>query len=183
MLESGRLAEALDYLREAHDRYPWHAGVVARFADGLQLAGHLPEAVSAYRRALQIDAAQPEAWYGAGCAHLALQAYGAAAAAFGKACRLRPTSAAAHYNLAAAQFQLGRIESAIAHYQSAARLDADLRARALANIACIIPGSMDADNATVLRARRLWADEQAERIAPTAQARAAAPARDRGSAE
>ena len=172
MLASGRLAEALDYLREAHDRYPWHAGVAARFADGLQSAGRLPEAVSVYARALQVDAASTEAWYGAGCAHLALRAYGAAAAAFGKACRLRPISAAAHYNLAAALFQLGRIEPAIAHYECAARLDAELAARAQANIACIIPGSIDADNATVLRVRRLWADEQMRRLAQAPPARA-----------
>jgi protein O-GlcNAc transferase len=177
VLDGGRLAEALDYLREAHHRYPWHAGVASRFADALQSVGRLPEAVSAYERALQIDAALPESWYGAGCAHLALGAYGAAAAAFGKACRLRPMFGAAHYNLAAAQFQLGRIESAIAHYERAARLDAGLEARAQANIACIIPGSSDADNATVLRVRRLWADAEARRLARAPTADAAAPAR------
>jgi len=178
MLASGRLAEALDCLREAHDRYPWHAGVAARLADGLQSAGRLPEAVSQYARALQIDPASTEAWYGAGCAHLALRAYGAAAAAFGKACRLRPISGAAHYNLAAALFQLGRIESAIAHYECAAGLDAELAARAQANIACIIPGSIDADNAAVLRARRLWADQQQQRAAHAPPADAAARAQD-----
>ncbi|HMD75297.1 MAG TPA: tetratricopeptide repeat protein, partial [Steroidobacteraceae bacterium] len=182
MLESGRLAEALDQLREARDRYPWHAGVAARFADGLQSVGRLPEAVTAYALALQIDPASTEAWYGAGCAHLALGAYGAAAAAFGKACRLRPVSGAAHYNLAAALFQLGRLESAIAHFERAARLDAELEARAQANIACIIPGSMDADNATVLRVRRLWADQQTRALAQAPRSDAAAPARDRTAA-
>lgn len=177
MLASGRLAEALDCLQEAHARYPRHAGVAARLADGLQSAGRLPEAVSAYARALEIDAASPEAWYGAGCAHLALLAYGAAAAAFGKACRLRPTSGAAHYQLAAALFQLGRIESAIAQYERAARLDAELAARAQMNIACIIPGSSDADNAAVLRARRLWADLQQPGAAHALPADAAVRAR------
>lgn len=178
MLEGGRLAQALELLQEALSLHPRHAGIAARLADALQLAGRLPEAISAYARALQIDVASAELWYGAGCAHLAQGATGAAAAAFGSACRLLPTFGAAHYNLASALFQLGRVESAISHYERAARLEPSLGARAQANIACIIPGSGDADNAAVLRVRRLWAEEQESRHAaadPSAPAVAAPP--------
>jgi protein O-GlcNAc transferase len=178
MLANGRIPEAVVLLQEARLRYAQHAGIATRLADGLHVAGHLPEAVSAYAEALRIDDRSADAHYGAGCAYLALKSQGAAAAAFARACDLAPMSGVAHFNLAASLFQLGRIESAIAHFERAAQLDPELAHRARASIACIVPGSIDANNAAVLRMRRLWADEEARRVgheAPTAPPRRAAP--------
>ena len=164
MLAHGLFPEAVELLHEARIRYAEHAGIATRLADGLHVAGHLPEAVSAYAEALRMDDRSADAHYGAGCAYLALNSHGAAAAAFTKACDLAPDSAGAHFNLAASLFQLGRIESAIAHFERAAQLDPELAHRARASIACIVPGSIEAGNESVLQMRRLWADEEARRF-------------------
>jgi predicted O-linked N-acetylglucosamine transferase (SPINDLY family) len=164
MLANGRIPEAVALLQEARLRYAKHAGIATRLADGLHVAGHLPEAVSAYAEALRIDGRSADAHYGAGCAYVALNSHGAAAAAFSRACDLAPAAGAAHFNLAASLFQLGRIESAIPHFERAAQLDPEIAHRARASIACIVPGSSDADNGSVLRMRRLWADEEVRRF-------------------
>jgi protein O-GlcNAc transferase len=164
MLADGRIPEAVELLQEARIRHASHAGIATRLADGLHVAGHLQEAVSAYAEALRIDDRSADAHYGLGCAHLTLNSHGAAAAAFTRACDLAPKSGAAHFNLAASLFRLGRIESAISHFERAARLDPELAHRARASIACIVPGSGGADNASVQRMRRLWAEEEARRV-------------------
>jgi predicted O-linked N-acetylglucosamine transferase (SPINDLY family) len=163
MLANGLIPEAVELLQEARMRYAKHAVIATRLADGLQVAGHLQEAVSAYADAMRIDDRSADAHYGAGCAYVALNSHGAAAAAFARACDLAPKSGAAHFNLAASLFQLGRVESAIAYFERAAQLDPELAQRARASIACIVPGSIDANNESVLRMRRLWADEEARR--------------------
>jgi protein O-GlcNAc transferase len=164
MLANGQFPEAVLLLQEARIRFANHAAIATRLADGLHVAGHLRAAVSAYAEALRIDDRSADAHYGAGCAYLALNSHGAAAEAFTKACDLAPRSGAAHFNLAASQFQLGRVESAIANFERAAQLDPELARRAHASIACIVPGSIDASNESVLRMRRLWADEEARRL-------------------
>lgn len=142
-----------------------NAADATRLADGLQIAGRLVEAVAAYREALRIDEKSVTAWYGAGCAYLALNSYGAASIAFKRACELAPDSGPAHYNFAAALFQLGRVETAVLSFLRAALLDPQLAHGAHANVACIIPGSSDAANDTVLLARRQWADTEARDLA------------------
>jgi len=172
MLADGQTGKAMELLLAARARHPAHAGVARQWADGLQVSGRLAEAVLAYAQALQIDATSADSWYGMGCAYLAQQAYGDAAIALNRACELAPQSGAAHYNLAASLFQLGRVEAAVASFRRAARFDSLLAHSAHANIACIVPGSTDADNAAVLEARRLWADEEARRLNPDAPAHA-----------
>ncbi len=138
----------------------------------------------AYARALQIDAAWPRP----GTAPVArISRFERTAPRLPRSAKpadLRPISAAAHYNLAAAQFQLGRIESAIAHYERAARLDAELAARAQANIACIIPGSIERGQCSgAARAQALgrsagYSGLRRSAARPTRRRRA--PERDRG---
>ena len=91
-------------------------------------SGEYQDAVDAYRRALAGDASLHAAWYGLGCASLALKAYADAADALRRAVALRPDADGARCNLAEALFQLGEVDAAIAEYQRAADSgDAEVR--------------------------------------------------------
>lgn len=143
-----------------------------RRADALHLGRQYTEATDAYRRALAGDASLHAAWYGLGCASLTLKAYADAADALRRAVALRPDADGARCNLAEALFQLGAVDEAIAEYQRAAESgDAEVRAVALAGIACIAPGAPHQDNFNVMAARRRWIDWQARglrRVTPAA---------------
>jgi len=157
LLSRGAAEEALAILVEAVARHAEDAGIACRFADALHATGRLAEANAAYRRALALDGTIFDAWYGLGCAELSGGAYGAAIAALRGAVAVRPERVDAHFNLGKALFEMGEIDSAIAHFRSATTAeDAALREQALAAIACIIPGSGQADNALILQARRDW---------------------------
>ena len=130
-----------------------------RRADALQRDKQYALAVEAYRCALTGDPMLLDAWYGLGCAHSALLAYGAAARALRRAMELRPDANGARCTLAEVLFQLGDVDAAMAEFERVAGVDdPEIRAIALANIACIAPGSADCDNAGVLAVRRRWAD-------------------------
>ena len=136
-----------------------------RRADALHLDRRYQDAIDAYRRALAGNAALFEAWYGLGCASLALKAYGDADAALRRAVLLRPDAAGAHCSLAEALFQQGQVDAAIASYQLAAeRGDAEVQGVALAGLACIAPGGPRQDNRSILAARRRWIDWQARGV-------------------
>ena len=130
-----------------------------RRADALHSDKQYALAVEAYRSALAGDPSLLDAWYGLGCAHSALRAYGAAADALRRAVELRPNANGARCSLAEALFQLGEVDEAMAEFERVAGLDdPEIRAIALANIACIAPGSVHCDNAGVLAVRRRWSD-------------------------
>jgi protein O-GlcNAc transferase len=130
-----------------------------RRADALHRDQHYASAVESYRTVLAGDPLLLEAWYGLGCAHRSLQAYGAAAEALRRAVELRPGAYGARCSLAEVLFQLGEVGAAMAEFRSLIAIDdPEIRALALANIACIAPGSMNCDNADILAARRSWAD-------------------------
>jgi len=136
-----------------------------RHADTLHLDRRYPEAIDAYRRAVAGNASLHAAWYGLGCASLTLKAYADAADALRQAVALQPGADRVRCNLAEALFQLGEVDGAIAQYQSAADGgDAEVRAVALAGIACIAPGAPHQDNFNVMAARRRWIDWQARGI-------------------
>ncbi len=84
-IAEGRLPAALELLRTGRLRHPGHAGIALLFADVLQASGQLSEAVATYTVALRIDDRTEDGWFGAGCAHLALNAAGAAATCFTRA--------------------------------------------------------------------------------------------------
>ena len=144
-----------------------------RQADALHAARDYPAAVAAYRRALAGDAALFDAWYGLGCAQLALKAFGDAAASLRHAIYLRADANGARCNLAEALFQLGEVDAALAQFRLAAHSgDAEIRAVAVASIALIAPGAAACDNAAVLAARLQWV----ESLGPAPRvARSAAP--------
>jgi protein O-GlcNAc transferase len=132
-----------------------------RRADALHLERNYQEAIVAYRGALRGNASLFGAWYGLGCAYLALQAYGEAADALRHATTLRSDADGARCNLAEALFQLGDVDGAIEAYQrAAAGGNAEVRVAALAGIACIAAGGPRQDHARVMAARRGWIEQQ-----------------------
>ena len=158
-------------LQAARLQFPYHAGVALLLADVLQGAGRLPEAVAAYAAALRLDDGSADGWYGAGCAHLALSAFGSAATCFSRAAALAPGYAPVWHNLGKSLFALGRIDGAVSAFERALALDGAAADLARESLACIVPGDPRADHAAVLLARRRWA----ERIAPQAMTRPAMP--------
>lgn len=154
----GSDAAALALLAAAVAKFPGDGVLAARHADALQQLKQFGEAAAEYRRAVALDDAQFDAWFGLGCAELARGAYGAAVTGLRRAVRIEPERREVHHNLAKSLFQLGEIDAALEHYRVAAGPKGSaLHRDALANIAVIIPGSPRADNASVLRARRAWA--------------------------
>lgn len=135
------------------------------------MARDYPAAIALYRRALAGDASLFEAWYGLGCASLTCGAHAAAAEALHRAIALRPDANGARCNLAEALFQCGAIDDAIAQYRHAAEHgNAEMRAVALAGIACIAPGGPGQDNAAVLAARQRWIAHATRGIRPLSPA-------------
>ncbi len=126
-------------------------------ADQLHQGGDYQAAIVAYRRALSADPSLYEAWYGLGCASASLFAYGDAVAALRRVVGHRPDAAGARCNLAEALFQLGQVDEAVTEYRLAAeRGDPEVRAIALAALACIAPGCPGMDHAAVRQARQDW---------------------------
>jgi Tfp pilus assembly protein PilF len=65
-------------LAEAVQRFPGHAGLALRHADALQLEQQLAPAAAEYRRALGLNPALVDGWYGLGCAEMGRGAQGEA---------------------------------------------------------------------------------------------------------
>jgi len=127
-------------------------------ADAGHEKGQLDEAAAAYRRALRLDETLADAWYGLGRVELDRGATSEAVRCFRRVLTLEPGRARAHFNLGKSLFDLGEIDAALDHLRVAADgTEAWLRHRALAAMACIVPGSLRADHATVLKTRREWA--------------------------
>jgi protein O-GlcNAc transferase len=166
-LKQGADPEALAALEDWAARRPDHPGIALRHADALHLSGARPDALAEYRRAVALDAACLEGWWGLGCAALAERAFGEAASALEEAVRLRPDLPAFRMNLAAARFELGETDAALAGFRRVADAgDAALRRAALKAVACIIPGCSGADNQSILAARRAWSALEAAEVRP-----------------
>ncbi len=157
LIAAGRASQAIPLLQAAIVGDPAHAGIALLLADALHQDGRLRDSVAAYAVALPLNESSAEAWYAAGCAHLALKAHGTAAHHLARAADLAPRSGPVHYNLGKARFGLGRVDDALAAFQLAEQLDPEVAALARASIAAIIPGSARSDQAAVRWQRRRWA--------------------------
>ncbi len=162
-LAKGADDEALAALAEAVVRFPDDPVVAVRHADALQLGGQLTAAAAEYHRALMLDPAAVDGWYGLGCAELARGAFGETAHCLRRALALQPERLDIRFNLGNALFGLGEVDAAVEFYRSVAEAGpSPLTGEALAAIARIIPGASAADNAAVLKARRTWARKEAK---------------------
>jgi tetratricopeptide (TPR) repeat protein len=159
--------EALTHLSEAVARYPHDDVLATKHADALRLNSQFGKAVAEYRRALGLDETNFDAWYGLGLADYELGADGEAAESFRRALALTANVSAVHLELGKALFYLGEIDAALDHIRQAAETpDPELRRRAIGTIACIVPGSPRATNASILEDRRVWAQIEAAREGP-----------------
>jgi predicted O-linked N-acetylglucosamine transferase (SPINDLY family) len=168
LLAQGRTRQAIGFLQIARRDHPGHPGIALALADACHSDRRLDEAIEAYHTAIAFDETSAEAWYGLGCAQLAKKSFGASAQSLSRAAVLAPGSFGALYNLAKSRFELGAVDAAVATFERAAVLDPAHEQTAHASIAVIIPGSMAADNAAVLRARRRWALAEAAALPPPA---------------
>ena len=176
-LAKGADSEALAALVEAVVRFPNDAALAVRHADALQLCGQLAAAAAEYRRALLLDPAAADGWNGLGCAELARGAYGETVRCLRRALALQPDWLDVRFNLGKALFELGEVDAAVDCYRAIAEAGPSaLTDKALATIACIIPGAPAADNAAVLRSRRSWARTLAKALGSRGRRRAPAAA-------
>jgi protein O-GlcNAc transferase len=158
---------AIAYLKEAVARYPHDAVLATKHADALRLNGQPLQSAAESRRALGLDETRSDAWHGLGLAGLRLAAYGEATQCFRRALALAGNIPRSHYGLGEALFYLGEVDAALGHFRKAAEApDPELRSKALGTIACIVPGSTRANNASVLEDRRVWARLLAAAEAP-----------------
>ncbi len=158
LLSQQNYSEAIAHLGKAVAHYPHEATLATKLADALRLNGQPLKSVAEYRRALGLDQTRFDAWQGLGLATSELGAYGEAAQCFRHALTLPGNTPRAHYGLGRALFYLGEVDASLEHFRHAAEAsDPELRSKALGTIACIVPGSTCADNASVLEDRRVWA--------------------------
>jgi len=154
-----RNEEAIPYLEQAIGVTPQDADLNCLLGDACQDAGQLSRAIRAYQSAISCSPRLARAWYALGCAELASKEYLAAITSFKEALSAEPAWLEAEHNLARALFQSGQTVDAMTHFRNcAARSDLPHAALARAMVALTIPGDPDADNATILAARRDWAD-------------------------
>jgi protein O-GlcNAc transferase len=172
LLLRGNGSAALRLLEPAVLRYPEDAEIVTRYGDALYLSEHVTEAQEAYRRALSSDAAIFQAWYGLGCAEFSRGAYAAAIESFTRAVALDGRDGDARMYLAKCLFHMGHVDEAIRECRAVARgHDAELRRKALGEIAKIVPESPSLGNAEILKARVAWAKAEAKIERPAVKLR------------
>lgn len=145
------------------EKFPNEAVAASRHADTLQREGLLVQAAAEYRRALDLDETQADAWYELGRVSLDLGATGEAKLCFRRTLDLAPERERAHFNLGKAHFDLGEIDAALNCFRTAANTsDRELREKALRTIAVIVPGSPRAGLEAVMEARRAWGEFHAQ---------------------
>jgi protein O-GlcNAc transferase len=129
------------------------AGLSAR-ADAHHARGELGPAIEAYERALGRDPDLADAWWGLGCARASRDEQDAAASCFARLAELRPASVEARHNLGRALFELGRVDEALAAFETAWSVGPNpLTARMIAIVA---QGAPSLDDRDVAEARRRW---------------------------
>ncbi|MCE9531147.1 MAG: tetratricopeptide repeat protein [Planctomycetes bacterium] len=157
-LAIGEPTAAMGALRRAAELSATDAVSRASLGDSLQILGRLEEALPWYAEAVDLHPALVSAWYGMGRALLATRQPAAAVAALDRGLENDSGHQAARHEKAKALFQLGCVEEAMALLRLVAR-DGPPAIQQLAreNLAIIVPGNPDDDNASILETRREWA--------------------------
>src|SRR5271157_2075978 len=153
----GRNGEAILLLEEAVKRSPL-CELQARLADAFHAQGDLSRAIEAYGKAVEQEPAVAGPWWGLGCAFASLGDHASAVESFRRLIALRPDHGMALLNLGKSLFELGQVDPALEVFnRSLNHLPEGASCLALGNIAVAIPGSLSADNQSILEARRAWA--------------------------
>jgi protein O-GlcNAc transferase len=177
LLALGQPEAAVGALRRAVSLRPADAISSSRLGDALQSLGRFDESLPNYEQALRCNPSCRVAWYGLGRARLELGQAAAAAAAFERA-SVGDTFWPAVHDLGKALFQLGCVERAMEQLRAALNGPEDVRARALENLAIIVPGSPADGNRSILQTRRAYGERLPGRSArPPRRARGNGPLR------
>jgi len=100
----------------------------------LSVGGNFERAIESFRKSLELNPDDPEAWLNLGCAQWKLGQLDEAEQSFVRAIVLRPEYAAAHNNLGGVLDQQAKTAEAVVHYREAIRLQPDY-AQAHSNLA------------------------------------------------
>lgn len=109
----------------------------SNLGDALLKKGQLDDAVSHFRKALEIDPAYPEANNNLGYALASKGKWADAITSYRVALRVRPNYSKAHNNLAISLAQMGKRDEALAEFREALRIDPDY-AHAHSNLAIVL---------------------------------------------
>jgi tetratricopeptide (TPR) repeat protein len=124
--QAGQAAEGEAVLRDLLRQQPNNPALYFYLGIPLYTQGKLGEAVTAYRRAIELKKDFAEAYCGLGAALHVQKQPDEAAAALRRAIELQPGYALAHNNLGNALYRQGKREEAIAAYRRAIALQPDL---------------------------------------------------------
>jgi predicted O-linked N-acetylglucosamine transferase (SPINDLY family) len=155
-LQRGDGAEAARLAELAVSADPRDPGCYNVLADARHALGDLAGAVEAYTRALALDEARVDAWWGLGCAQQGLNHQADAADSLRRAVALAPDHGQARHNLGRALSEIGLIDEALEEFRQVLRRHGP-NPLTLGALATLVPGSPRADHQTVLEERRRWA--------------------------
>lgn len=148
--------EALAEVEKALEITPEDASCHALAGDALHALGNLTIAVTAYERAVGVDASQTGAWWGLGCVRLKREEYASAAKCLRKAVELSPQAGQAWHNLGTVLHELGQADEARAAMGRALELLGP-DPTVLGALATIIPECPGADPTEIREVRQTWA--------------------------
>ncbi|WP_376088839.1 hypothetical protein ACE7GA_16875 [Roseomonas sp. CCTCC AB2023176] len=163
LLDAGAGAEALALIQR-FDPAADDPELALMRADALMFAGRAAEAAAAYRPLTEARPGEYGPWWGLGCAHLALNAHGAAIPAFRRAAAIRPDLPAPRFNLATSLMMVGRMEEGTPILLDIARREPSLRRAALKELAVMLPGHPGSTTADVRAAREAWITGEREAL-------------------
>ena len=147
--EAAQAWERACLLRPATPTWHFHRG------QALARLKQLSAAESAFRKALELDDRQINAWFALGCSLNDQGKYGQAIPIFEQVLRKSPQMLEAQHNLGQAFFELGLVDQALDSFRRASAL-APTEDLPLGAVATVIPGSPRARPRDILRARRAW---------------------------
>ena len=130
-LEKKNVERAIQCLEIAVDRDPGHLQSRFQLGLGYYQTGRLASAARQFERCLQNHAPFPELLNNLGAVYSALERWDKAITTYRNALEMAPESAAAHYNLALAYYELNQPSDARRHLEEARRLGQPIPARLL----------------------------------------------------
>jgi tetratricopeptide (TPR) repeat protein len=129
LVENGRPAEGIPYLRRAIELDPLYIAPRCILGVALIRSGHTPEAVQAFREALAVDPDDPTAYINLAAALEANREHGEAVVWYRKTVERQPNNAEANFHLGLCLKAIGSQQEAEASFKRARELDPRLSAR------------------------------------------------------
>ena len=172
-LQQGAPAAAEAVLREALPEHDGHAGLWSALGDALQLQRRLTEAITAYRRSLDLDDAPVLVWNNLGLALQNCADYPEAQRCYEAALARDPRNPRPLYNLGLLCYQRGDYDGAIGHTQRTLQL-APLNVDAWNNLGSALYAAGRPEDAVAAYQRALRIDPDNAQVIDNLKAAAAA---------